>query len=507
MPTHSAIVRGFGEQVAIRPEAPALFWRDGEVSYGELDELVHLARKVVDEAPAGPVGVRAVKSPGAIALVLACLGAGREFLLLSPELPVADQAALFANAGCVEVLTAGSGVADFGYVARTDMDFVPSGEALAAHSASDGEPISFMLTTSGSTGLPKIVPLAVGAVDRFTAWAHERFGLGTGRTVLNFAPLNFDLCLLDVWATLRYGGRVVLVDAQSAGRAGVLRRLLADTQPHVVQAVPLLFELLISLEERDPLLGTQHVISTGEAIRAACLAELPGLFPNARIYNLYGCTETNDSFLHEFPSPGAAASEIPLGEPLPGVRARLVDEHGDVVDGPGVGELVVHTPFQTPGYLAQEEVSDATGGAASSAVAKFAPYDGIPHFRSGDLVERKPDGTLVLLGRNDFQVKVRGQRVNTEEVERVLRAHPDVLQAAVVAVPDPFSGRRLHGLVRHRAGEPPSTLALRRHCAEHLLPAAVPVSLRLTDEPLPATGTGKIDRARIRRAEMGEHRA
>jgi acyl-coenzyme A synthetase/AMP-(fatty) acid ligase len=377
------------------------------------------------------------------------------------------------------------------------VDLVPSGEKPAGYPASDGEPVCFMLTTSGSTGLPKIVPLTVGAVDRFTAWAHERFGLGTGRTVLNFAPLNFDLCLLDVWATLRYGGRVVLVDAPSAGRAGVLRRLLADTRPHVIQAVPLLFELLTSLEERDPLPGTQHVISTGEAIRAACLAELPSLFPHARLYNLYGCTETNDSFLHEFPAPGAATGEIPLGEPLPGVRARLVDEHGEVVEGPGVGELVVHTPFQTPGYLARDE---------AGAAAKFAAYDGIPHFRSGDLVERRPDGTLVLLGRNDFQVKVRGQRVNTEEVERVLRAHPDVLQAAVVAVPDPFGGRRLHGLVRHRAGEAPSTLALRRHCAEHLLPAAVPASLRLTDEPLPATGTGKIDRARIRRAEMGEHR-
>src|SRR5205807_10444614 len=96
----------------------------------------------------------------------------------------------------------------------------------------------------GSTGTPKVVSLAPDGVDRFQRWADERFDLGPGRIVLNYAPLNFDLCLLDVWATLAAGGCVRLVDPAKAVSGRHVAELLDHDQPHVIQAVPLCFRLL-----------------------------------------------------------------------------------------------------------------------------------------------------------------------------------------------------------------------------------------------------------------------
>lgn len=489
----SHLAAAFREQARERPGSPALVWRGREISYAGLQDLVLAARAAVDRAPAGPLCVVGEKSPQAVATILACLDAGRSFLIPPASIAPAALDRLVARAGCVDVLSPRDTVSDPATAAA-----VPT---LAGHPAPalyDPERISFMLTTSGSTGLPKVVPLTTGAVDRFTGWVHERFDVGPGRTVLNYAPLNFDVCLLDVWATLRSGGRVVLVDPDQSTRASVLVDLIAGNGVHIIQAVPMLYELLLQAGPGIRLESVEHVLITGDAIRPASLAQLPGVFPNARFYNLYGCTETNDSFLYEIPSPAKPPIPLPLGSLLPGVRARLVGEDGTVLTDPGagVGELYVSTPFQTAGYL------------GADLPEKFVPdplgLDQRIYFRSGDLVRRDSIGRLTLVGRNDFQVKIRGQRVNTRDVERVLLEHEHVLEAVAIALPDEQTGHRLHGVVRRRPGSRLSGLQLRRHCAERLPTAAMPARLRITDEPLPATATGKIDRNLIRTAELKE---
>jgi acyl-coenzyme A synthetase/AMP-(fatty) acid ligase len=223
------------------------------------------------------------------------------------------------------------------------------------------------------------------------------------------------------------------------------------------------------------------------------LAELPTLFPKARFTNVYGCTETNDSFLHELDA-DSLEHPVPIGRPLPGVEALIVGEGGDVVTGPGTGELYVTTPFQAAGYL--DPARDA---------GRFVPHprgaDRRRWFRTGDLVTRRPDGCIVVEGRRDFQVKVRGVAVNTAEVERVLLDHADVVAAAVVAVPDPLAGRQLAGVVQRAPGTRLNSLTLRGHCARRLPQAAIPSSLRIADDPLPTTSTGKVDRQAVERAE------
>ncbi len=468
-----------------RPAAPALVWLGDTVSYGELlgmagDARARLAALCL--ADGAPVGVLAPKSPAAIALILACLLEHRPFLLPSADLAEGTLERLFEVAGCQAVVTP-EPEEQIGHT------FVQS----SARSRPDA--VTFMLTTSGSTGLPKVVPLTEGAVDRFTDWAGEAFGLGPDSAVLNFSPLNFDLCLLDVWATLKHGGRVVLVDPDRATSSGYLRSLVADNDVTVVQAVPMFYQLIASGSADRPFHRVEHAVITGDSIAERCLATIPGLFPRARLYNLYGCTETNDSLIHELDTAALPTGSVPLGMPLPGVHALLVDTNGCVLTGPGDGELYVHTPFQTAGYAPPTSNDRFTAHPAGA--------DSRTYFRTGDLVRRQPDGTLILLGRNDFHVKVRGVRTNLQEVERVLAGHDGIAEVAVVAVPDPIGGHRLHAELRRAPGEAGgsvNSLLLREFCAGSLPRTAIPSTIRITDEPLPRTSTGKPDRQLLIRA-------
>ncbi|MFE4977242.1 AMP-binding protein [Kitasatospora sp. NPDC056651] len=473
----------FTAHARTRPTAPALLWHDEAVSYGELARAAEAERArltALDLAPGEPVGLFAAKSPGAIALVLACLMERRPFLLPSPQLAPALLAALYAQAGARHLLApAGQDTPALPALPRPAP--VPT---LAAGT-------SFMLTTSGSTDLPKIVPLAQGAVDRFTAWAHDTFDLGPGRTVANYAPLNFDLALLDVWATLAAGGTCLLIDPAHALSARHLLTALTRHRPHVLQAVPLAYALLVQAAGTagTVLDSVEHAAFTGDAIDARTLAALPALLPGARLYNIYGCTETNDSFLHRLDRLDAAAAlPVPIGEPLPGVHTLITTPDGTPLTGPGHGELHVSTPFQAAGYL------DRSRDAGRFTTQPPGAGDGRRWFRTGDLVTRDEAGRIHLTGRADFQVKVRGVAVNTAEVERVLLAHPDVREAAVAATADPLTGKRLHATVHRAPGSTLNTLTLREHLARNLPRAAVPEKLAIQDTPLPKTATGKVDR-------------
>ncbi|MFG3053369.1 AMP-binding protein [Kitasatospora sp. NPDC048239] len=483
-PPPLALPDAFTAQARQQPDAPALSWHGHTTTYRELAAAAETERarlSALDLAPGEPLGVLAPKSPGAVALVLACLLERRPFLLPSPALAPALLTALFEQAGARHLL------------APHDQP-QPDAPAGARPAPTLAAGTSFLLTTSGSTDLPKTVPLAQSGIDRFTAWAHDTFDLGPGRTVLNYAPLNFDLCLLDVWATLAHGGHVVLVDPDHAANGRHLLALLHNHRPHVVQAVPMFYALLAEAARPTAAVldSVEHAAFTGDAIDRRTLAALPALLPAARLYNIYGCTETNDSFLHPLDTLDAtAALPVPIGRPLPGVHTLLVDDQGRPLEGPGSGELYVSTPFQAAGYL------DRARDSGRFTTHPPGAGEGRRWFRTGDLVTRDEAGRLLLTGRSDHQVKVRGVAVNTAEIERVLLEHPEVREAAVAARPDPLTGKRLLAAVHRTPGSTLNSLVLREHLARRLPRAAVPAQLTITDTPLPRTPTGKVDRKAV----------
>lgn len=483
----------FKEHAARTPTAPALITGAGIVTYAQLARHVTRFGYALRDAgvPAdAPLCVYAPTSAATVALVMACLGEDRPVLLPSAELGEDTLDDLVNRAGAEWVVAPEPGA--------------PTGQVTVKQvrgaTSADGPPVApagvgLMLTTSGSTGVPKVVPLPREGVEAFIDWAARRFGIGPGTAVLGYAPLNFDLSLLEVWTTLAAGGGVVRVDADRAGDGAYLRGLIAEHRVRLVQGVPMLYRLLQDAGPTAParLTTPRHVLFTGDTMPPKTLAAMPELFPEARFCNVYGCTETNDSFLYEAdPTAMSAGEPLPLGTPLPGVEALVVGPDGEPLPGEGTGELVVRTPFQGSGYLGP---TAAKGGFVTRDDASGVPR---VYFAGGDVVRRDAEGCLTLVGRNDFQVKVRGTRVNVQEVEQVLLDHPDVVEAGAVAVPDELAGHRLRAFVRAAPGAGLGVLKLRRYCAQRLTRAAIPEDLRIERDALPRGATGKIDRAALR---------
>lgn len=452
MPSTSFLSR-FSAWAGRTPSAPALACADRTASYAELAATAAKFGSAV--AHAGPaVCVPPRKTAETVALVLACLAGGKRILLPPAELGSDALVELCAQAGCSHLLG-------------------PDGDVVRLAGA-DARPVDepgLLLTTSGTTGPAKTVVLDAAGVDRFLGWAADRFGIGPGTATLSCVPLNFDLSLLDVWAALAAGACAGLAAAEDGSRLTE-----ACGRADVVQASPMHLRMLTESAGR-PLPGVRHVISTGDTLPAGLVAGLAGLFPRARLWNLYGSTETNDSFLHEVdPAEARARGAVPLGKPIPGVDAVVVDERGERVTGAGRGELLVSTPFQARGYLDR-----GRGG--------FTPL-GRP-FRTGDLVERTADGLLFARGRRDDLVKVRGARTNLHEVQEVILRHSEVLDAQVTATADPAAGHRIRASVRLRPRARLTGLQLRVYCRAKLPATAVPSTVEIVGHGITRTPNGK----------------
>ncbi len=287
---------------------------------------------------------------------------------------------------------------------------------------------------------------------------------------------------------------MVLADAGASGDAAYLRALTGDNEVTLVQGVPLLHRLLAADGARYPSVRT--VVFTGESVSEQGLRDTFAACPAARFHNVFGCTETNDSFIEDI-DPDAFVHPLPIGAPIEGTEAVLLIEGPDgteVLQGPGTGELLVHTPFQTCGYLEQARnahafMPDPRGGGAM-------------FYRTGDLVHRDADGRHFLQGRTDFQVKVRGVRTNTLEVETVLGAHPDVVEACVVALPCPggHPAARRGGAPGRDLPQLAGTAGVRGEAPA--APRRAQLGRAQLSTPLPKTPTGKPDRNSIKKTRL-----
>ncbi len=334
-----------------------------------------------------------------------------------------------------------------------------------------------ILTTSGSTGVPKGVLLSDAGLSRFFAWGEKQFALSTGRRVFSYAPLNFDLSLLEIWAALHAGATVIAVSAREAVDGRLLRDMIREHRPHLLEGVPLLYRLL--LQGADcPLPAPSDLIVTGEASSGDLRRLIAEHFPRSRCHNVYGSTETNDSFIFSTSSADfGTIDRFPIGRPIEGTRYRIVTDEGYDLEGAGVGELHTSTPFAALGYTNKER----TG-------ASFYRHDDCSFYRAGDVVRRDEDGALVLLGRKDLNIKVRGVRTNLRDIEIALERHPSVRAAVVSPLRDSAGdGSILHASVQIDEDAPVTALALRRHCADHLPRTALPHRFTVDAAPIPRT--------------------
>jgi amino acid adenylation domain-containing protein len=495
------------ERIAIEEGDAWLTYRELEARASALtDRLLRqgLARGTV-------VGVLTYASSRLATALLGILEAGGIFLPLDPRVPALRLAAL------VEEASPGWFVVDpelGGMVAAVARRKTPhilgfddveraagdrSGDFVARPELSGDDPC-YIYFTSGSTGRPKGVTGRLRGIDHFVRWEIETFGLGHGPRVSprvsQIAAPSFDAFLRDTFVPLCTGGTMCVPDRALLADAEWLAGWIDRERIELIHCVPSLFRTLLGTEltpERFPAL--RYILMAGEPLLPADIQRWAAAFGSRiELVNLYGNSETTMAkFLYRLRPEDAERRIIPAGRPMPGAQGFIVDALGAFRPAGAIGEILIRTPYRSLGYYNRPEET------ARAFVPN--PRSGDPNdllYRSGDLGRLLEDGNLEFLGRKDQQVKIRGVRVELEEIEGVLSRHEDVREAAVVEQPDGTGGFLLTSFVVLRPGAGAGGIApLRGYLAERLPDAMVPSRFFAVEE-LPRSMNGKIDRGALR---------
>jgi amino acid adenylation domain-containing protein len=355
--------------------------------------------------------------------------------------------------------------------------------------------LAYVMYTSGSTGTPKGLMHTHHSGLSYAQLSADVYGVTHSDRLSNHSPLHFDMSTFDLFSGPLRGATTVIIPEAYTKLPASLSKLIQDERLTIWYSVTTaLVQLLLRgvLPSRD-LSALRWILYGGEPFHPRQVRELMTLIPSARVSNVYGPAEVNQCTYYHLPGlPNALDESIPIGQVWDNSEGLVLDEH-DREAAPGeIGELVVRTPTMMRGYWGRPDLN----ARAFYRRPVFGDYEDV-FYRTGDLMRRDADGNLRFCGRKDRQVKTRGYRVELDEVETALAAHPDVDECAVFAVPDGEGSNSIHAAVILKAGARATEASLKIEVASRIPPYAVPAAITLMDE-FPRTGTGKIDRRTLR---------
>jgi amino acid adenylation domain-containing protein len=507
-PRYPTVTDALCRQWSEGPGRTAIRQLGREWNYGDLK---HASGQIAAEVirlglPAGSVvAVLGPRSFGLIAGMVAVWRAGCQVLTLDLQLPVERRRVMIQEAGVSGLIVVQNTGAD---VASTPVDtdpglpvveVLPDGEFPRQGACGNGEDMprdrqppgeaAYLFFTSGTTGVPKAVRGSHSGLGHFLAWQRTTFGVGPGDRAAQLTGLSFDVVLRDIFTPLTAGATLCLPGTAEGLLGGPLLEWLEEEQVTLLHVVPSLAQAWL---EQAPEAKSRNALRltffAGEPLTAALVHRWRQTFPSTRILNLYGPTETTlAKCFHEVlgePDPGIQ----PVGRPQPETQAWVLNEAGVRCGIGEPGEIVIRTPFRSLGYANSPE---ETARKFQPNPFREDPFDQV--YFTGDRGRFRADGALEILGRKDSQVKIRGVRIELNEVTAALAAHPEVLSAVVIAREDEPGRKFLAGYVVPRAegGDLASTLMshLRR-----LLPAAFVPEAIVVLKALPLTPNGKVDR-------------
>ncbi|MEU8748296.1 amino acid adenylation domain-containing protein [Streptomyces parvulus] len=507
-PEHRFFVDLFQEHAARRPDAPALEHEGTVLTYAELNARANqVARRLIGRG-VGPEQLVALAVPRSAEMVAGLLGvlkAGAAFLPVDPEYPADRIAFMLRDAAPVQVLTSRDVAARLpgGCPDALVLDDPATLAGLGGDDLTDAERtaplrpdgLAYTVYTSGSTGTPKGVSVTHRGLCALAATLAEKYRVRPEDRVLQLASISFDMAFEDFLRAFWFGATLVVpapgpLVGDALGDFLEQRRITCSDMPPSV---------LATLPARD--FPALRVLSVGGE---ACPPALTARWARGRrMLNLYGPTETTISATASDPLSGTDPSpSTPVGAPVRGARAYVLDERLRLTSAGVPGELYIGGSGVARGYLRRP------GLTAERFVADPFGPPGSRMYRTGDLMRWRADGVLEFVGRADDQVKIRGFRIELGEVEAVLGRHPAVAQVAVVVREDQPGDKRLVGYVVAESGSggQVDADALRAHAGTRLPEFMVPSAFVMLDH-LPLTSNGKLDRkalpAPVYEAEAG----
>ncbi len=384
-------------------------------------------------------------------------------------------------------IVSGPGVERDGFVTPWADALAESAGATAPMRGNVDVDLAAILYTSGSTGDPKGVMLTHRNMLTAATSISTYLGVREDEVILNVLPLAFDYGLYQMLMAVRLGARLVL-ERSFTYPAQVLKRVVEERVTGF-PGVPTIFSILAELKQRQALdfSGIRYVTNTAAALPVKHITVLKEIFPEARIFSMYGLTECKRcTFL---PPEDLDRKPTSVGIAIPNTELWIVDEHGEKVGPNTVGQLVIRGATVMKGYWEKPE--------ATAKKLKPGPVPGEQVLYTGDYCKLDDEGYLYFVGRMDDVIKSRGEKVAPKEVENVLYNLQGIRDAAVIGVDDEVLGQAVKAFVVLEEGATFTDRDIVRHCQAHLEAFMVPKYVSFVPD-LPKTDTGKIKKTDLR---------
>ena len=495
-----SLVSSFEEQVARNPGAEALIFEGRSLSYGELNrranQLAHQLR-ALGVGPERLVGMCAERSFEMVVGLLGILKAGGAYVPLSPSEPEPRFRQMIADAG-IEFVVAQNGAREgLRDAAERVVLLTPEFDAIADESgrnpdvAIDPGNLAYSIWTSGSTGKPKGAMNTHASLMNILRWMEETHPLLPGDRVLQKTSFNFDVSILEFFCPLMAGATLVIAKPGGHRDPQYLARLIADERVNVVHFVPSMLDAFLQARELDQCTALRTVICIGEPVTPALCRDFFAR-SRAELHNMYGPAEAAVAVTFWRCTAGDTAV-VPIGGPIANTQIHVLDPSLQATPAGVPGEIYIGGVNVGRGYLGRPDLT-----ADRFVPDPFSAVPGSRLYRTGDRARRLPDGTLEFLGRRDYQVKIRGNRVELGEIEAALADHPAVQIAVVTVHDDPSRGRTLAAYYVPNDDRGPAELReyLRSRLPDYMIPGDF---VRL--ESFPRTSSGKVDRKALPRPD------
>jgi len=482
------------------PDSIALRSGGRDLTYAQLEEQAGQLASYLQSNGVGPdvpVALCFDRSVEMIVAILGVLKAGGAYVPLDPANPKERLHLILDDSGAKLLLTDSDvrEAALSGKVPAVSMrTALLKSRQSSRPTAVQGEldDLAYIIYTSGSTGAPKGVPVT----HRNLAYSnHARLSYYEDRPerFLLLSSYAFDSSVAGIFHTLTTGGMLVIPAPEFRWEAKSLAEMIAENKITHTLTFPSLYAELLDAGDVASLTWLRTIIVAGESCPRQLVNAHYEMLPRTVLINEYGPTEaTVWSSVFEC-DPGGEGNSVPIGRPVANVRLYVLDRHAQPVPSGVPGELYVGGAGVAQGYLNRPVLTEK-----SFVRDPFSSEPEAKLYRTGDLARRLPDGNLEFLGRFDQQVKIRGLRIELEEVESVLAQHPGVREAAVIA--DSRNLRLVAFLVGH-AGQAVSGGELRTFLRSRLPAYMVPSAFQFL-EALPRTSNGKMDREKLAALEV-----
>ncbi|MEW1612958.1 MULTISPECIES: amino acid adenylation domain-containing protein [unclassified Streptomyces] len=488
----------FREQARTRPDADAVVDEHRTLTYREAaGRSAQLAHHLVERGLGAEqvVGISLGRSAEMVIGLLAVLQAGCAFVPLDPQWPAARRAVVIEDARVVLQL-GGSGASQTAEpdAVAVDLDDWGFGSypTQAPEAAVRPSSLAYVIFTSGSTGRPKGAMIRHEAISERLLWQRDEIlRFGHDDASLFKAPLSFDISINEIFLPLVSGGRLVILRPGGERDPHHLLSVIAEQRVTFTYLVSSMLDVLLEIEGGSGRLDSlRHVWCGGEVLT-------PELYERFRtrldipMYHGYGPAETTIGVSHVIYRGAAERLSTSIGKANPNTQLYVLDDELRPVPVGVGGELYVGGLLLGRGYVG------APGLTASRFVANPFAADGSRLYRTGDLARYAPDGSLDFLGRADNQIKIRGMRLEIEDVEASLAEHPRVRHTCVVARKNSAGGTYLVGyVIPATGGEELTADEVRAWATTHMVEYMVPAHLVVLAE-FPLTANGKIDRTAL----------